>query len=526
MENPNLAGNPDTYRGTYWYYGPGDNGGVHTNSGVQNYWFYLLSVGGTGVNDNGDSYSVTGIGIDDAIEIAYRNLTVYLTPTSEYLQARQGSINAAEDLFGIGSQQYSSVIDSWNAVGVNAVLAYFAANVTGGQAPLTVEFTDLSTSSPGTINSWQWDFNDDGIIDATEQNPSWTYTETGKYTVSLTVSDGTNTSSFTKTDYIVLFNPGDILVWEGVPDGANYSGTFIRDFLLSKNLNVIYLTSREIPFPLTGSKAVFLSFGNYGHSGSTSTPFIDWNAEAIKSYLQAGESRVYLEGGDVLGFDQAGSYDLFTLLGISDVQDGSSANNPITNLVGQAGTLTDGMFFDSSSQPNNNFIDIFTPNAWGKVSFIDTTLGNVAVQNVGVFGQKSFCFSYALAKLNDGTSPNTKTELLTKILNFFDIIISVEAETDVSIPFTFSLEQNYPNPFNPSTIIKYSIPQSSQVQIKIYDVLGNEIETLVNEEKPEGTYEVEFNSHSGNVRNLTSGVYFYKLQAGTYVETKKMVFLK
>jgi hypothetical protein len=57
-------------------------------------------------------------------------------------------------------------------------------------------------------------------------------------------------------------------------------------------------------------------------------------------------------------------------------------------------------------------------------------------------------------------------------------------------------------------------------------VLGNEIETLVDEEKPAGTYEVEFNSHSGNVRNLTSGIYFYKLQAGAYIETKKMVLMK
>ena len=80
MENPNIAFCPDTYGGTYWI-NPGgpDLGGVHTNSSVQNFWFYLLSVGGTGVNDNGDSYSVTGIGIDDAAKIAYRNLTVYLT---------------------------------------------------------------------------------------------------------------------------------------------------------------------------------------------------------------------------------------------------------------------------------------------------------------------------------------------------------------------------------------------------------------------------------------------------------------
>ena len=88
-------------------------------------------------------------------------------------------------------------------------------------------------------------------------------------------------------------------------------------------------------------------------------------------------------------------------------------------------------------------------------------------------------------------------------------------------PSTFSLEQNYPNPFNPSTKIKYSVTQSSNVVLKIYDVLGNEVATLVNEEKPAGSYEVEFNPSS-----LTSGVYFYKLQAGSFVDTKKMILQK
>ena len=89
------------------------------------------------------------------------------------------------------------------------------------------------------------------------------------------------------------------------------------------------------------------------------------------------------------------------------------------------------------------------------------------------------------------------------------------------LPKDIYLYQNYPNPFNPSTKIKYSIPKLSQVQIKIYDVLGNEVVTLVNEEKPAGIYDVEFNAQT-----LPSGIYFYKLQAGSLVKTKKMAFLK
>jgi len=108
---------------------------------------------------------------------------------------------------------------------------------------------------------------------------------------------------------------------------------------------------------------------------------------------------------------------------------------------------------------------------------------------------------------------------------------NVIIDYDDIIPSKFSLEQNYPNPFNPSTKIRYSVPYSSKVVIKIYDVLGNEIETLINEEKPAGTYEVEFNASllSGSVSakgGYASGVYYYQLKAGSYIGTKKMLLIK
>ena len=98
---------------------------------------------------------------------------------------------------------------------------------------------------------------------------------------------------------------------------------------------------------------------------------------------------------------------------------------------------------------------------------------------------------------------------------------SREVDVDVSVPYQFALGQNYPNPFNPVTIIKYSIPQSSNVIIKIFGILGNEIETLVNEEKPAGNYELNWNA-----ANLPSGAYFYQLKAGNFIQTKKMILLK
>jgi Secretion system C-terminal sorting domain len=94
-------------------------------------------------------------------------------------------------------------------------------------------------------------------------------------------------------------------------------------------------------------------------------------------------------------------------------------------------------------------------------------------------------------------------------------------ENNRLLPTEYILSQNWPNPFNPSTNIKYSVPQLLNVQIKVYDVLGNEIETLLNEEKPIGNYEITWYAE-----NLPSGVYFFRMQAGLFTETKKMMLMK
>ncbi|TGE15274.1 M4 family metallopeptidase [Hymenobacter elongatus] len=120
MSNPNAESQPDTYQGTYWYAGSGDNGGVHTNSGVLNHWFYRLSVGGSGTNDKGTAFTVAAIGIDAAAKIAYRTESVYLTASSNYAAARTYSIQSAKDLYGAGSAQEIAVTNAWSAVGVGA----------------------------------------------------------------------------------------------------------------------------------------------------------------------------------------------------------------------------------------------------------------------------------------------------------------------------------------------------------------------------------------------------------------------
>ena len=130
--------------------------------------------------------------------------------------------------------------------------------------------------------------------------------------------------------------------------------------------------------------------------------------------------------------------------------------------------------------------------------------------------QQANTFQFTLSDEPDTVILDKDNWILCKI-NF----VPTDVEENELLPTEYSLSQNFPNPFNPSTKIKYSIPISSQVSLKIFNTLGEEIETLVNEEKPVGTYEVNWNA-----ANLPSGVYFYRLQAGSFVQTRKMILLK
>ena len=159
----------------------------------------------------------------------------------------------------------------------------------------------------------------------------------------------------------------------------------------------------------------------------------------------------------------------------------------------------------------------FHPKSWAPFDPVQITFDSV------FYFQQNLFEIQLLVKLNSNT--------IDSLSQLFRADWGLGVEENGVPTVAFSLSQNYPNPFNPSTKIKFTIAsnvkgETSNVSLVIYDILGNEIATLVNEEKQPGTYEIEFDSHSGEVWNLTSGVYFYQLRAGNYIETKKMVLIK
>ncbi len=196
MSNPNAYGQPDTYLGNNWYSGTGDNGGVHTNSGIGNYWYYLLSVGGSGTNDLGNSYQVTGISMNSAERIAFRALTVYFTSSTNYANARLLTIKAAQDIFGVCSNEVIQTANAWHAVGVGSKYSattngsgFYAFNTNVCSLPATINFTNTTTNGTGFL----WNFGDGTT--STASNVVHTYTAPGSYNVNLKVTGCSGTDS-------------------------------------------------------------------------------------------------------------------------------------------------------------------------------------------------------------------------------------------------------------------------------------------------------------------------------------------
>ena len=209
------------------------------------------------------------------------------------------------------------------------------------------------------------------------------------------------------------------------------------------------------------------------------------------------------------------------------------------NIIMKSGAWIDTVYVDEL------FITIDMCNTWIKIASIKSQIGIGLSWSSGltegmIIGTDSlgvFLFSDegdSLGSRNEGLT-NLNVQALTLDNNGYvyagtengvwrrplsEIVTSVE-ENQTSTPSSFNLSQNYPNPFNSATAIQYAIPNRGKVVLKIYDILGKEVTTLINEEKDQGVYTINFDAN-----NLASGLYLYRIQAGSFIDTKKMILLK
>ena len=159
--------------------------------------------------------------------------------------------------------------------------------------------------------------------------------------------------------------------------------------------------------------------------------------------------------------------------------------------------------------------------------FISTSFSQYQITN-GVIGSggttvsnASYNFNSTIGESFIGKSVNATNQQQAGFWYVYQQTTITDVEDEELLPTVFKLEQNYPNPFNPSTIIKFAVPVKSNVLIKIYDILGSEVVTIVNEEVDAGWYQKSFDAYS-----YSSGVYLFRMEAGNYISTKKMMLIK
>jgi len=204
--NPKALGHPNNYKGVFWDF---QTQQVHRNSNPFSHWFYLISEGGSGTNDFGNTYNVTSIGMSKAEQIAFKLLTQYLTPTSGYVDACFLALQVATNLFGINSNEVKSVGNAFYAIGVldepyiQDFPSFYADVVRSCDG--IINFKDHTGTE---IDSWLWDFGDGRT--STLQHPTHQYYENGEYTVTLTITDTEGQHSLTKENYIVIANMNEL----------------------------------------------------------------------------------------------------------------------------------------------------------------------------------------------------------------------------------------------------------------------------------------------------------------------------
>ena len=380
-------------------------------------------------------------------------------------------------------------------------------------------------------------------------------------------------------------------------DKNHNSANILQQAILAKGVTAELVTA--FPSNLSLYSAIFVCLGTYSQNYKLTTA----DGQALADYLNAG-GMLYMEGGDTWYYDtKTPVHYMFNIQGIAD------GTGNLNTLLGQAGSMGDGMTFTFSGE--NNYIDQLNAISPAVVMFKNQSpvYGAMIHYNPGTY--RTIGSSFEFGGLVNGTSPSTRDSLAGRMLEFFNLLripvelaslnaeviqnsvkitwetateinnlgFDVERSTDgksfvkigtvkgmgtttevskysyidnsinesgliyyrlkqidldgtsaysgtievdySALPTEFSLSQNYPNPFNPSTTIKFALPKSVRVTLKIYDALGSEVETLINKEMEAGYHQLDWNAGK-----YSSGMYIYRITAGDFNSVKKMMILK
>lgn len=313
--------------------------------------------------------------------------------------------------------------------------------------------------------------------------------------------------------YVTTFKdsvtPGNVLVYKGIKDDPGWSGNHNSSPVATINIpdggdprgvavnsqgTLVYVSNSltKKVYCYTGSPSDgYTLYNGFNftvndssiHSGSTAYATVPWGMKYMNDkniLFVTCDANTFQPG---IGYDYGRTYEVNPNTGeVLDTLDEAAWNLAIT-----------GVYDSHSSERASGYASVH------KVDFDE---------NDNVYTQSYFSWT-----INKWT--------YSKTLPTIPVSITGIQKAGSDIPDNYSLEQNYPNPFNPTTTISYYIPKEAFVTLRIYDVLGKEVAEIVNRDQRAGRYQVEFNA-----ANLSSGIYYYKIKAGSFTETKKMILLK
>jgi len=403
-----------------------------------------------------------------------------------------------------------------------------------GHIPLEVNFFDNSSSS-SELTAWEWDFDNDGNPDSYLQNPSQFYTTTGFFPVTLKVTSSYGTESVSNNELIHTFNGESSIKLKDIDDFIIVESTKLLN--LTETFTVeIYCNIKEIPYTLAGCTIldkekfrIYIPGRGFGLKKENSIVF-EFNSTDGPTFRAASpKNTVTLNEWQqiALSFDfKNNKLDIYRNGELLEVKYSKEEffDNPIEN--NESDALIIGNNYDKK-YPLDGTLDELR--IWNYAKSKEEITQHLNVSPSGL--EEGLILYY---NMNEGNGVNLIDKSNNNLNGFINnceywegtdlsLITSVEKDINDDDPESlgYSLFQNYPNPFNPTTEIKYSIPSSSFVTIKIFDFLGKEINTLVKREHEAGMYIAKFNAHSHS-----SGLYFCRIQAGNYNDAIKMLVIK
>ncbi len=537
-----------------------------------------IDVGATDENDNGASFTTYGTWVDISApgNNIYSTYHDHTDPTVNYWAALGGTSMATPMVAGVGAliwsknptwtaaqvkdQLYASAdnidaylsakyigkmgvgrINAYNAVNTGApcdLVANFSGTPVTGCAPLNVSFTNLSTGTG--IDGWAWTFGDGGT--STAQNPSHSYAAAGTYSVSLTVSSSSQgcNATTTKTGYITV-QAVPVAQFVGTPTSGtapltvNFTNqstggatSWSWNFgdggtATTQNPSHVYSTAGTYTVTLTASNAC-------GSDGETKTGYITVTAPPAYTVItfdnfETGMGTYTDGGGDMTRtrsttYAHQGSYS-------AGIQDNSgTASSFYTTTVRNVSAYTNmevTFWFKAVSMETGEdfWLQYYNGTTWQTVATFRAGTeftNNVFTQKTVSIPKSTYTYpTGARIRFMCDASDNNDDVYIDEIeWRGYNAAAKV-----ATLPEGFALNQNYPNPFNPTTTISFTLPAAGEVRLEVFNVLGQQVAVLADGQYGAGTHHVTWDA-SG----VSTGVYLYRLQAGEFRETKKMLLVK